>query len=44
MRLTRDGLDSMVRSYYRARGWTDEGQVPESEVAALDLSDLVGSR
>jgi aldehyde:ferredoxin oxidoreductase len=40
MRLTRDGLDSMVRSYYRARGWTEEGQVPPSEIAVLGLADL----
>ena len=28
----------MVRAYYRARGWTDEGQVPDAVLAALDLS------
>ncbi len=40
VRLTREGLDAMVRAYYRARGWTDEGAVPDSVVAALALDDL----
>ena len=42
IRLTREGLDAMVRSYYRARGWTEEGQVPESVVVSLRLTDVAG--
>jgi aldehyde:ferredoxin oxidoreductase len=41
LRLTREGLDAMVVSYYRARGWTDEGEVPAAQVSALGLEDLV---
>ena len=41
--LTRDDLDMMIRSYYRARGWTDDGQVPEAKVRELGLDDVVAS-
>jgi hypothetical protein len=27
----------MVASYYTARGWTEDGCIPESKFAALDL-------
>jgi aldehyde:ferredoxin oxidoreductase len=40
VRLTREGLDAMVLSYYRARGWTDDGQVPSAQIRALGLADL----
>ena len=39
-RLTREGLDRMVGAYYRARGWGEDGSVPEAIVAGLDLEDL----
>ena len=40
-RLRREDLDRMIHSYYRARGWDDEGRVPEAELRALGLLDLV---
>ena len=33
-------LDRMIRSYYRARGWTDDGSVPPERVSALGLEPL----
>ena len=35
--LTREELDRMVASYYTARGWTEDGRIPESKLAALNL-------
>lgn len=29
-------------SYYRARGWTAEGLIPETKLRELGLSELVG--
>ena len=40
--LTADDLDRMISGYYRARGWTDEGLVPDSKVRELELTDPVG--
>ena len=37
--LSREELDMMVRSYYRARGWTEDGRVPHEKLAALGLDD-----
>ena len=37
--LSREELDMMVRSYYRARGWTEDGRVPREKLAALGLDD-----
>ena len=31
----------MIDGYYRARGWTEEGMVPESKLDELELADLV---
>ena len=39
--LTRDDLDTMIAGYYRARGWTAEGRIPEDKLRELDLLDLV---
>ena len=38
--LTRDDLDTMIAGYYRARGWTTEGRIPEDKLRELDLLDL----
>ncbi len=38
--LTRDDLDTMIAGYYRARGWTAEGRIPEDKLRELDLLDL----
>ncbi len=35
--LTREELDYMIEGYYRARGWTEEGLIPEGKVAELGL-------
>jgi aldehyde:ferredoxin oxidoreductase len=39
--LTQEELDSMIAGYYRARGWTDEGLIPETKLAELGLLDLL---
>jgi aldehyde:ferredoxin oxidoreductase len=38
--LAREELDMMVQSYYRARGWTEDGLIPEGTLRRLGLSDL----
>ncbi len=38
--LDREDLDMMVQSYYRARGWDDDGLIPESKLAELSLCDV----
>ena len=38
--LNRDDLDMMIGSYYRARGWTEDGLIPESKLRELGLLDL----
>ena len=40
--LTRADLDMMVAAYYRARGWTAEGLIPETKLRELGLWELVG--
>ncbi len=41
--LNREDLDMMIRSYYRARGWTEDGLIPESKLRELDLVEAVYS-
>ena len=38
--LDREDLDMMVLSYYRARGWDDDGLIPESKLAELGLDEM----
>jgi aldehyde:ferredoxin oxidoreductase len=38
--LPRDRLETMIQSYYGARGWDDSGQVPRTLVDALQLTDI----
>ena len=38
--LSPQDLDRMIRSYYRARGWADDGSVPTERAAALGLTPL----
>ena len=38
--LNRDDLDMMIGSYYSARGWTEDGLIPESKLRELGLRDL----
>ena len=39
--LSPEELEMMVQSYYRARGWTGDGLIPDSKLSDLDLLDLV---
>ena len=39
--LTSDDLDMMIGGYYRARGWTDAGWIPEAKLRELDMSEIV---
>ncbi|MCI0439527.1 MAG: aldehyde ferredoxin oxidoreductase C-terminal domain-containing protein, partial [Chloroflexi bacterium] len=39
--LTKDDLDMMIRGYYRARGWTEDGLIPEAKVTELGLGDFM---
>jgi aldehyde:ferredoxin oxidoreductase len=39
--LAREELDMMVQSYYRARGWTEDGLIPEDTLRRLGLLDMV---
>jgi aldehyde:ferredoxin oxidoreductase len=41
--LSQSDLEMMIAGYYRARGWTDDGLVPESKIEALDLADALAS-
>ena len=38
--LSPDDLNMMVEGYYRARGWTEDGLIPEAKLRELDLLDL----
>jgi hypothetical protein len=31
----------MLQSYYRARGWTADGLIPEQKLRELELLDIV---
>ena len=42
VRLTQEDLDVMIAGYYRARGWTADGLVPEAKLSELGLEDVVG--
>lgn len=39
--LTRAELDLMIAAYYRARGWTPDGLIPETKLRDLALWELV---
>ena len=41
--LEREELEMMIQSYYRARGWTADGMIPESKLRELGLLDAVGA-
>ena len=38
--LSRDDLDLMIASYYRARGWTERGLIPDDTLERLGLLEL----
>ena len=37
--LTRAELDEMIAGYYRARGWTEDGDIPDDKLRELGLVD-----
>ena len=39
--LTKGDLDMMIQGYYRARGWTEDGLIPDDKLRELGLFDLV---
>ena len=39
--LSRQDLDMMVQGYYRARGWDEDGAIPDTKLDELALSDVV---
>ena len=39
--LNRRDLDMMVQSYYRARGWDEDGTIPDAKLDELALRDVV---
>ena len=39
--LTQEELDYMIAGYYRARGWNEDGSVPNAKLADLGLLDLL---
>ena len=41
--LSREDLDMMVGGYYRARGWSEDGTIPEGKLRELGLVDVVSS-
>ena len=38
--LEREDLQMMVKGYYRARGWSDDGMIPDEKLQELGLSEL----
>ena len=40
--LTKEELDMMIQSYYRARGWTEGGIIPYGKLRELELLETVG--
>ena len=39
--LTKEDLDEAITGYYRARGWTEDGMIPDEKLRDLDLLDIV---
>lgn len=39
--LSREDLGMMVQGYYRARGWNEDGTIPEGKVRELGLGDAI---
>ena len=39
--LTQEELDYMIAGYYQARGWNDDGSVPDTKLAELGLLELL---
>ena len=41
IRLSKEELGMMIDGYYKARGWNENGLVPDDIVMKLDLDDVV---
>ena len=41
-RLTREELQGMIRDYYVARQWNEDGRVPEAKLTELGLNEMLG--
>ena len=41
--LRKEELDMMIASYYRARGWTEEGLIPDQKLQELELVGVLSS-
>jgi len=39
--LAKDDLDMMIQGYYRARGWTEDGLIPDDKLRELGLTGVV---
>ena len=39
--LVKDDLDMMIQGYYRARGWTEGGLIPDDKIRELGLTGVV---
>ena len=39
--LDKKDLDMMIQGYYQARGWTEDGLIPDEKLRELDLLDVV---
>ena len=39
--LTKSDLDMMIGGYYRARGWTEDGLIPDDKIEELGPADFV---
>ncbi len=42
--LTTQELDMMIQSYYMARGWTEEGLIPEAKLQELGLLGIASGQ
>ena len=39
--ISEEGLNLMISDYYQARGWTDEGLIPEDKLRVVELADSI---
>ncbi len=44
VRLTGNELNNMIEGYYRARGWTPDGLIPEAKLTELGLTGMLAGR
>ena len=39
--ISKEGLSLMIDDYYKARGWTSEGMIPDDKLRSLELDDSI---